>query len=247
MRRVRPIEAANPYVALSDISIGLAFIFAICSIALSKSLDDVQRDQIQKRSLDLAESIVKQQPLPHRTIVDPEAKTPYDKLRNKIVEIHTGPGENDWQRFLRIQSNGSYQRINIAEAFQFGKAEITDQGRIRFTLLARSLKPYFKDRSDSYLYFHGITEPQEESIYGKIKITRDQFASLRAEAVYRIFVAEGLVMNNDTKPVIMPVGILDAKYAIPYGKSALYSEASPGNSEKRAGRVDLIIFTGDSK
>jgi hypothetical protein len=236
-RRRRATSEPNIYVALSDLAIALAFIFAICSIALSKSLDDIQRNLKQEKSYKIAAAIPASMGYKFEEVEDPIAK---DKKLNRSVDIFIqNKSGSERRRFLKVQTNASYQRITLSDCFEFGKSELSYEGTKRFSALAEALVKYFVQYQDSYLYFHGIAESKETV---DAPGARDSLANQRAANVYNLFVQKGLVKIKSDK---LSRGVFPEEFAIGYGKSALYTSSGKENLNRIPGRVDIIIFMTD--
>ena len=176
-RRSRTRLAPNPFVAFADVTIVLSFIFAICSIALSKSLADMNRDERQTVVKDgiLAvlndASNVELKPNP----IDPKDDA-YDQKRN--IEIRLP----DRTLLLRVWTNGSYQRIEVPGLFARGGLSLRPESTRTLTQLAKVIQKAMVERQATYVYFHGITEPGEA-----VGMTSREVSVRRAQAVYDFY------------------------------------------------------------
>jgi len=231
-RRSRTRLAPNPFVAFADVTIALSFIFAICSIALSKSLADMNRDERQTIVKDGIVAVLKDgskaelKPNPIN-----QRDNEYDKKRN--IEIRLP----DRTLLLRVWTNGSYQRIEVPGLFERGGLRLRPDSRRTLAQLAKVIQKAMVERQATYVYFHGITEPGEAS-----GMSSREVSVRRAQAVYDFFVAQGAIAR--TKEEAKSDGKIDPRFAIDYGKAELYSRASAG-VRGAAGRVDIIVFYGD--
>ena len=234
------ILAPNPFVVFADVTIALSFIFALCSIALSKVLSDLTRDQ---RQMQVQAETIRYFRSNFSRIQDKPArwaKTDYDRKRNRLL-IRNG------HQVGEISSNGSYVRIGLTGMFAFGSEDIERNASEKILSIGRIARDAAIRKDLSYVYFHGIVENGEVEAYrdryGK-QITAKELAQHRAGNVYDFLHAAGLIADDvnhlDGKK-------MNPKYTVDYGKPDQYGrvgDANP-NSEKIPGRVDFILFYSD--
>lgn len=236
LRRNRRELLPNPFVALADISIALAFLLALAAIAMSKDLSDMTRDERQQNTRNDLVSL-----LAGTSAI--ELKEDEENGFTGIVRVVPSGGR---ETAGRIWTNGSYQRIAIPGMFNFGGSRLKEGVQPAL----RGVATYLRDHKDrfAYLYFHGIAEDREAEEYTRRvgrRIDRDGLSTLRAQRVFEFFANEGMIApapNLDGDPR------LDPQFVVPYGKSGLYDLSSKAPLDKDAvGRVDLILFYADTE
>jgi hypothetical protein len=239
-RRRRTRLAPNPFVAFADVTIAMSFIFAICSIALSKNLADMNRDDRQTKvqgSLvnvlrDVANAPIKTQPIS-------DTDTDYNRRRNIEAKLSNG------KVALRLWSNGSFQRIEIPGCFGRSGLAIARESYPVLKGLAKTIRQTMVSGLAEYVYFHGITERNEPAEYTRrtgIPITSRAMSVQRAQAVYDFFVRQGAIATDVAHARQRKQ--IDPRFAIDYGKAELYARSSKDDTGE-PGRVDIIIFYSD--
>ena len=249
LTRARPSQtlAANPYVVFADVTLAMAFIFAMSSIALSKALSDITRDQrqrtVQTSIIDLFQAEFPNEP----NNPDGTARSAYDQKRNRVVGSWVTP-------VARVLTNGSYQRIEIGQMFERGSTWINPPAQTRLGKIAEVIRAGMTSGQISYVYFHGICEPGEAEIYSeKSRQPMDdkRLASIRAERVYDLFRQVGALADTPAGAVGTSTRTpkIDPLYAIDYGKAKLYQKSEWNEKTKKMeyypGRVDLVLFYTD--
>ncbi len=229
MRRRHARLASNPFVVFSDMTVALAFFFAIygltSAVAHSRALEIAERENRQKS--------VREQVVGLFRRVWPEA--PYNESAKERKYI-VGPPENP---LAAVWENSNYQRISIYRPM-FNRGEKTISalwGREVYEELAQILRPSVVHLA--YLYVHGIAEPQEEpGQISALRLSRDRADEVRGLLKSAQLIAEYRDRRDETEQrasSLMPV-----KYVITYGTgNQLYT------SEQEIGRVDLVLFYED--
>jgi hypothetical protein len=235
MRRKEAQFTANPFVAFADIAIAIAFIFALCSIALSKSLSDLDRDLRQSKVQNGFDALIRSQ--------WPNVITKYAKgTKTKYIQERNLEYYSDGQIVAEILSNGSYQRLELSQEFRFGQSY--PQSEERFRQLGQILAEVMSSGDIDYIFLHGITEPGETPSGDKNASIR--MAQDRSDNVVAIWKKYGLIpsrlsSNTDLAEKLNP------EYIVQYGKDGLYRknpDAIPLQSPP-PGRVDIVLFFAD--
>lgn len=235
MRRRAVQFTANPFVAFADIAIAIAFIFALCSIALSKSLSDLDRDLRQSIVQNGFDSLIRSEFPNITTKYAKGTKTKYSQERN--LEYYS-----DGTLVAELLSNGSYQRLELSQEFRFGQTY--PRSEERFKKLGQILAEVMSSGDIDYIFLHGITEPGETPSGDKNASNR--MAQERSDNIFYIWKKYGLIPNKVSSSTDLS-GKLNPEYIVQYGKDGLYRknpDALPLKSPP-PGRVDIVLFFAD--
>jgi hypothetical protein len=225
---------ANPFVVLADITIALCFIFAVYAVSSTAMNSQLvlffDRDSRQQDAETAIAGAFRE-----RFGDLPETHHPERGMR--AFGDAAKPAAVVWV-------NGSYQRVSIYRPlFAKGTASLTDEGRHLFLDLGKLIAPRAHDLS--YVYLHGIVEPEEvPARHGRTvgsewarRLSQD-----RAQAVFDLMQQNGSIAGYGTSETrALAAGKIPAMYAIPYGTAdALYS-----CWWQSVGRVDVVLFYSD--
>lgn len=231
---------SNPFVVMTDMTIGLAFFFAVFSVvaalANSKAVQLMERQNRQKAVCDDIVSAV--------TGAFPSAiSQPGESATGeKYTEIVTRDKKTS---LVEIWENGNFQRLKVyAPAFPSPRGHtLSADGRGLYKDLGAVIKKHASEFS--YLFLHGIVEPTEveSSLQGRsaaLDVSRK-----RADEVYALMTELRVIASageTETPPDCIP-----RKYAISYGTGVdLYTRVLPKkekwNTGSPIGRVDLVFF-----
>jgi hypothetical protein len=219
--------ASNPFVAFADITIALAFIFALSSVALSKVLSDVTRSESQDR---------------FRTAVVEEVFGAGASLAN-VVDERDGliirdafwVIASDGQKVGKIERNGSFQRIRLTNLYRTRADRLEPEARQRVFKLVSAVRAEMAAGKITYLQLHGIASKEEE--------TRDYYlAGRRADHMFNDLVDAGLISRpGELSGVMADDKKINRLFVVPYGKAGLYQEAGDIGSA----RVDFVLYSAD--
>jgi hypothetical protein len=219
--------ASNPFVAFADITIALAFIFALSSVALSKVLSDVTRSESQDR---------------FRTAVVEEVFGAGASLAN-VVDERDGliirdafwVIASDGQKVGKIERNGSFQRIRLTNLYRTRADRLEPEARQRVFKLVSAVRAEMAAGKITYLQLHGIASKEEE--------TRDYYlAGRRADHMFNDLVDAGLISRPGELSIVMADDKkINRLFVVPYGKAGLYQEAGDIGSA----RVDFVLYSAD--
>ncbi|HSI74149.1 MAG TPA: hypothetical protein VK934_13310 [Fimbriimonas sp.] len=233
-RRTKPL-AANPFVAFTDVSIAVSFVFAMCSVALSKVLSDMTRDQRQMQTQRGFVSLVAHRFPGTKDEPAPWAKTTYDRKRNVILK-------QEGRIVGKFSSNGSYQRIELSTTYVFGSLSTKDPEA--YLQIGRIVKDLASAGGIAYVFLHPIVEPGEAKAAGMAS-DRD-LARERMDKLYALWLTNGLIAGDGESPKLSKK--LDPQYVVYYGKEGLYRNSAPEdrqNRDRTPGRVDVVLFYQD--
>lgn len=226
---------ANPFVAFADIAIAIAFIFALCSIALSKSLSDLDRDLRQSKVQTGFDELIKSQWPNVTTKFAKGTKTKYSQERN--LEYYS-----DGMPVAKLLSNGSYQRLELSQEFSFGQRY--PKSDERYKQLGKILAEVMSSGDIDYIFLHAITEPNETPNNDKNASTR--MAQERSESIFAIWEKYGLMPDKYSTSSNLTEK-LNPEYIVQYGKDGLYRK-NPDALQLTSpppGRVDIVLFFAD--
>jgi hypothetical protein len=226
---------ANPFVAFADIAIAIAFIFALCSIALSKSLSDLDRDMRQTKVQIGFDELIKSQWPNVTTKFAKGTKTKYSQERN--LEYYS-----DGLPVAKLLSNGSYQRLELSQEFRFGQKYPKSEDR--YKQLGKILAEVMSNGDIDYIFLHAITEPGETP--NNDKNASIKMAQERSESIFTIWEKYGLMPNKNSNSIDLN-GKLNPEYIVQYGKDGLYRK-NPDALQMTSpppGRVDIVLFFAD--
>ncbi len=227
---------SNPFVVLTDMTIGLTFFFAMFSVvsalANSQALLLVARQDRQKA---VREECVKIFGSGTRS----EERGPSKESR------HTAVLDSKGQILAQIWENGNFQRIKIYLPMFQGQrnSQLTPAGRQLLVAMARIFKKHA--REFAYLFTHGITEPAEFGVGDAARRQALLNSRERADAVYNVLVSAGAIAKPELGDV--PPNAIASKYAISYGTGSELYFKSRLLTSKLAGRVDIVLFYTDDE
>jgi len=216
------IAGPNPFVAFSDITIAMAFIFAMSSMALSKALSDATREDNQKR---VQASAVR--------LFAPNAK-PLDipaaehQRRTKPQAVMVGD-----RKVGRIESDGSFQRIRMFGGYAVGSDAMNPQTVKIFRDVVQMAGDEMRAGHVKYILLQGGSSDREH-------YSADLAQRRVAKAVKLL---AGLIAEDadDAKRT----GRIDPQYMIPYSSGRLYAEGESQDAVNAAGRVDVVLYFND--
>ena len=239
-RNRRSSLQSNPFVVLSDMTIGLAFFFAIFSmvagLANSQAVMVIQR-QGRQESVKSSVLTAFQQVFPGCKGINKKSDDTHEHMT-----IYSSSGDIIGQ----VWENGNFQRIKVL-ARSFDGSRDSSLNTIGYRLY-RSLGSVIKENAPSfaYLFVHGIVEPSEyssPSMKGSARLLSRQ----RADNVYDLLTTNGVISSSDQEAKRNQI---PAKYAIPYGTGTdLYTvdEAEQWGTGRYLGRVDIVFFYTDER
>lgn len=230
---------ASPFVVFTDMTVGLAFFFAVFSVvaALANSHGAlvVQRQERQdKVRSQIIEVFAKEFPGSTSRPAISHNNEPY-------VLIET----SSKKPLAELWENGNFQRVKVyATVFADPRAVLLTPDGLR---LYKSLGAVVAQNSQmfAYLFVHGIVEPAEvpQGVLGReiaINVSR-----ARADQVFELMQRWGVISSERDSGVIREQ--IPRKFAIAYGTGAdLYTRRNPNNAQwntgQDIGRVDLVLF-----
>ncbi|RYG86865.1 hypothetical protein EON77_03110 [bacterium] len=217
--------------AFADLTTALAFIFALCTFALSKVLSDITRDERQDSTQSGFQSLIVEKFPNARLQPAGWAKTEYDRRRNLVMMVGDSP-------VGRISANGSYQRIELTSAFSFGGSLPKDRGGL--LALGEVIRTAYLKGDIAYVFLHGIVEEGEAAVAG---LADRELARERVDSVYGLWRQNGLISEADRADP----GKINSRFVVVYGKEGLYrnEEFRRSGSGRFPGRVDIVLFFTD--
>jgi hypothetical protein len=227
----------NPFVVLADVTIALAFIFAVHGLAAvtlsSKALEATQRLEKQ--------DVFRDQVLATLQTIYPQSQA-RPGVEGQTVLLST---DGRWGKvpIAEVWTNGNFQRIILNGAFfRQGGSRLEGVGDRVFDALAEHLKTQAGELT--YLFVHGIVEPRELRSRGGPVVGSQEALTLsraRADNVYALLERKRVIgprwdpeateWSDDKTPCV------PSKFAISFGTGVdLYPRRTP------VGRVDLVLF-----
>ncbi|CAN5718131.1 hypothetical protein BH11ARM2_BH11ARM2_26810 [soil metagenome] len=223
--------APNPFVAFADLTIALAFIFALCTFAFSKALSDLTRDERQNATQSGFQKLVAEAFPRVSSRPVSRVNTNYDRRRN--LDFFDGR-----VRVGGLTHNGSYQRIELSRLFGFGQAISRNTGEV--IKLGRMVQAAYARGDITYVFLHAIVEEREGAAWGG---SDRALARTRADWIFNLWRRNGIIAAKENQHD----GRIDPQYVVFYGKEDLYRNAKdqPGNPLSIPGRVDIVLFFPD--
>jgi len=232
--------SASPFVVLADLTIAMAFAFAVQGLATaassSQALTLLQREdrqsKLQTGILDKLKTL-----FAGATVVQRRNKG--DTRDHAVLYDKDGTTE-----LAEIWVNGNFQRVMVLKPlFRPGDTNPSSEATPIYSAIGSVIK---QDAGGiAYLFVHGITEPKEMPSPSGEAISREatRISRTRADIIFNMLQQARVIgspkapeatVDADNSPVV------PAKYAISYGTGKdLYWQGLP------VGRVDLVLFYED--
>jgi hypothetical protein len=256
-RRARSKLTPNPFVVLTDMTIGLSFILAVhglvATVSSSQALAIAKRFETQQQMIaDIAQALsaeradVRLVPL---TQQDYSAAGIGTNGSERISRSRRFMVDRDGRRLVEFEINGNYVRIKVlAPTWKSGESVYGSTiGRAVYRSIAPTLKLQYS-KSIAYLYAHGISEVKEcqwpTLTVSERKAKAIELSRQRADIVLTELRSSGLVgplsaANAEVDQSGNP--LVPAKFAIAFGTGdSLYGLGTD------VGRVDLLLFFKDA-
>ncbi len=223
----------NPFVVFADMTIALAFIFAVHGLASvassSQALVAIKRKARQISLRDELSSVMTNYfPGSSARLVQPAG----------LTDTYLSVVEKSNSEIAAIWINGNFVRVSVYRPiFNSSGTEFIGKGRSLYLSMGKVMKVHA--RAFAYLYVHGIVERDE----GLSKRASLELSRRRADRVMAMLQSDRVVGKTSSPDEQMDefgVPMVRAKYAIAYGTGTeLYTSGQP------VGRADIVLCYED--